>query len=79
MNNKDTPIQGLEITSRSHDKDHTSLWSPNFLLPSLPPLWHPILPQNWSAHCSALFLIPTFDSLLLLLSRFSRVRLCAIP
>ena len=62
MNNKDTPIQGLEITSRSHDKDHTLLWGPNFLLPSLPPLWHPTLLQNWSAHRSALFLTPTFDS-----------------
>ena len=39
MNNKGTPIQGLEITSRSHDKDHTSLWGANCLLPSLPPVF----------------------------------------
>ena len=39
MNNKDTPFQGLEVTSRSHGKDHASLWGPNFSLPSLPPLF----------------------------------------
>ena len=63
MNNKGTSIQGLEITSMEPwQRSHFSLGCKLLTTQSPTTLWHPTLPQKWSAHYSALFLTPTFDS-----------------